>query len=93
MIEPTLKKLAERHSCQKKICRKCYVRLHDKAKNCRIDTNEVLLVEGYMDVISVYSSGVKNVIANAGTALTERQIDLIWKFFSDPIIWLDGDER
>ena len=64
----------------------------DKAKNCRIDTNEVLLVEGYMDVISVYSSGVKNVIANSGTALTERQIDLIWKFFSDPIICLDGDE-
>ena len=64
----------------------------DKAKNCRVDTNEVLLVEGYMDVISVYSSGVKNVIANSGTALTERQIDLIWKFFSDPIICLDGDE-
>ncbi len=64
----------------------------DKAKDCRVDTNEVLLVEGYMDVISVYSSGVKNVIANSGTALTERQIDLIWKFFSNPIICLDGDE-
>ena len=35
MIEPTLKKLAEKHSCQKKICRKCYARLPDKAKNCR----------------------------------------------------------
>ena len=45
-----------------------------------------------MDVISVYSSGVKNVIANSGTALTERQINLIWKFFSNPIICLDGDE-
>ena len=45
-----------------------------------------------MDVISVYSSGVKNVIANSGTALTERQIELIWKFFSNPIICLDGDE-
>ena len=64
----------------------------DKAKDCRVDTNEVLLVEGYMDVISVYSSGVKNVIANSGTALTERQIELIWKFFSNPIICLDGDE-
>jgi DNA primase len=64
----------------------------DKAKNSRAETNEVVIVEGYMDVVSVYSSGIKNVIANSGTALTERQIDLIWKFFSNPIICLDGDE-
>jgi DNA primase len=32
------------------------------------------------------------VIANSGTALTERQITLIWKFFTNPIICLDGDE-
>ena len=64
----------------------------DKAKETRSKTDEVLIVEGYMDVVSVYSSGVKNVIANSGTALTERQIDLIWKFFSNPIICLDGDE-
>jgi DNA primase len=64
----------------------------DKAKNSRAETNEVLIVEGYMDVVSVYSSGIKNVIANSGTALTERQIDLIWKFFANPIICLDGDE-
>ena len=37
-----------------------------------------------MDVVSVYASGIKNVIANSGTALTERQISLIWKFFSNP---------
>ena len=64
----------------------------DKAKETRSETDEVLIVEGYMDVVSVYSSGVKNVIANSGTALTERQIYLIWKFFSNPIICLDGDE-
>ena len=64
----------------------------DKAKDSRSETNEVLIVEGYMDVLSVYTSGVKNVIANSGTALTERQISLIWKFFSNPIICLDGDE-
>ena len=64
----------------------------DKAKDTRSETDEVLIVEGYMDVVSVYSSGVKNVIANSGTALTERQIRLIWKFFSNPIICLDGDE-
>ena len=64
----------------------------DKAKNTRSKTDEVLIVEGYMDVVSVYSNGVKNVVANSGTALTERQISLIWKFFSNPIICLDGDE-
>ena len=64
----------------------------DKAKDLRSKTDEVLIVEGYMDVVSVYSSGIKNVIANSGTALTERQINLIWKFFSNPIMCLDGDE-
>ena len=64
----------------------------DKAKNSRAETDEVIIVEGYMDVVSIYSSGIKNVIANSGTALTERQIDLIWKFFANPIICLDGDE-
>jgi len=64
----------------------------DKAKNSRVETDEVVIVEGYMDVVSVYSSGIQNVIANSGTALTERQINLIWKFFANPIVCLDGDE-
>jgi DNA primase len=64
----------------------------DKAKNLRSETDEVLIVEGYMDVVSVYASGIKNVIANSGTALTERQINLIWKFYPNAIICLDGDD-
>ena len=64
----------------------------DKAKNMRSETDEVLIVEGYMDVVSVYASGIKNVVANSGTAITDRQINLIWKFFSSPTICLDGDE-
>ena len=63
----------------------------DKAKDLRSETDNVLIVEGYMDVVSLYASGIKNVISNSGTALTERQIDLIWKFFSNPTICLDGD--
>ena len=61
------------------------------AKDERSNTKEVIIVEGYMDVISLYSRGIKNVISNCGTAITESQINLIWKFFSDPIICLDGD--
>ena len=64
----------------------------DRAKNLRSETDDVLIVEGYMDVVSLHSSGIKNVISNSGTALTERQINLIWKFFTNPIICLDGDE-
>ena len=64
----------------------------DNAKSLRSTTNEVIIVEGYMDVVSLYSAGIKNVISNSGTALTENQIDLIWKFFSNPILCLDGDE-
>jgi DNA primase len=64
----------------------------DKAKALRSETNEVVIVEGYMDVVSLHAAGFKNVISNSGTALTETQIELIWKFFSNPIICLDGDQ-
>jgi DNA primase len=64
----------------------------DKTKTLRSETEEVVIVEGYMDVVSLYAAGVKNVISNSGTALTEIQIELIWKFFSNPIICLDGDQ-
>ncbi len=63
----------------------------DKAKECRSQTNDVIIVEGYMDVVSLYSSGIKNVISNSGIAITDIQIQLIWKFFSNPIVCLDGD--
>ena len=64
----------------------------DKAKTLRSETNEAIIVEGYMDVVSLYAAGIKNTISNSGTALTDTQIELIWKFFSSPIICLDGDQ-
>ena len=63
----------------------------DKARSAHNKDHEVIIVEGYMDVISIYSNGIKNVVSNSGIALTENQINLIWKFFSNPIICLDGD--
>ena len=44
-----------------------------------------------MDVLSLQSAGIKNVVSNSGIAITESQIELIWKFFSNPIVCLDGD--
>ena len=63
----------------------------NSAKEFRDKNEEVFIVEGYMDVVNLHKFGIKNVVANLGTAMTERQIDLIWRFFKNPIICLDGD--
>ena len=62
----------------------------NNAKKTQSDL-EVFVVEGYMDVINLHKFGISNVVANLGTAMTERQLDLIWRFFKSPIICLDGD--
>ena len=61
------------------------------AKELRDKNDEIFIVEGYMDVVNLHKFGIQNVVANLGTAMTERQIDLVWKFFKKPIICLDGD--
>jgi len=61
------------------------------AKEFRSKSEEAFVVEGYMDVVNLHKFGIQNVVANLGTAMTERQLDLIWKFFNNPIICLDGD--
>jgi DNA primase len=62
----------------------------NSAKNIR-DEDAVYIVEGYMDVINLHKFGIKNVVANLGTALTERQTDMAWRFFKNITICLDGD--
>jgi DNA primase len=64
----------------------------NSAKEFRNAEDQVFIVEGYMDVVNLHKFGIKNVVANLGTAMTERQIELIWKFFKNPIICLDGDQ-
>ena len=61
------------------------------AKEFRSKSEEAFVVEGYMDVVNLHKFGIQNVVANLGTAMTERQLALIWKFFNNPIICLDGD--
>ena len=61
------------------------------AKELRNKSEEIFIVEGYMDVVNLHKFGVENVVANLGTAMTEKQLDLIWRFFKNPIICLDGD--
>ena len=63
----------------------------NSVKEFRTKYEDIFIVEGYMDVVNLHKFGIKNVVANLGTALTERQIDLIWRFFNKIIICLDGD--
>ncbi len=63
----------------------------NSAKENRNKKNQVYIVEGYMDVVNLSKFGIQNVVANLGTAMTERQIELAWRFFSNIIICLDGD--
>lgn len=62
------------------------------AKNSIADADNCYLVEGYTDVISVYQSGIHNVVASSGTSLTVDQIRLIRRYTSNITILFDGDE-
>lgn len=53
--------------------------------------NYCLLVEGYMDVISLHQNGIENVVASSGTALTTEQIKLIKRLTENVTILFDGD--
>lgn len=53
--------------------------------------NICLLVEGYMDVISLHMSGIENVVASSGTSLTTEQIKLIKRLTENVTILFDGD--
>ena len=52
----------------------------------------VYIVEGYMDVIGLYKNGIENVVANLGTALTEKQILTLSQFFNHIVICFDSDK-
>jgi DNA primase len=53
--------------------------------------NQAIFVEGYTDLISLYSNGVENVVATLGTALTEHQAKLIKRYTSHIVLLYDGD--
>ena len=61
------------------------------AKEFVRNSKNVIVVEGFMDVIRLYSIGVKNVIALMGTALTKEQISLIKRLSNNICLCLDGD--
>jgi DNA primase len=52
---------------------------------------ELIVAEGYMDVIALHAAGFAGAVAPLGTALTEAQIEALWKLAPEPIVCLDGD--
>ncbi|MCJ8148467.1 DNA primase [Shinella sedimenti] len=54
-------------------------------------TGTIIAVEGYMDVIALYQAGIENAVAPLGTALTENQLDLLWRMTPEPVLCFDGD--
>ena len=61
------------------------------AKQAIVRQDRCFLVEGYTDVISMHQSGVENVVASSGTALTPEQIRLIHRFTNNITVLYDGD--
>ena len=65
---------------------------YDKCRNEVSKSKSVIICEGQMDAIRVYSSGIKNVCATMGTALTKDHIKLIKRLNSKVILMMDNDE-
>ena len=63
----------------------------DKARQSIYKQERVLLVEGYMDALMLYQSGIENVVASSGTSLSENHASLLKRFASEAIIVYDGD--
>jgi DNA primase len=62
-----------------------------RARKVAFDSGELIVVEGYMDVIALHEAGFANTVATLGTAFTERQMELLWQLAAEPIVCFDGD--
>ncbi len=63
----------------------------NQARAAAHDHDEVVVVEGYMDVIAMSQAGFEQTVAPLGTALTEDQLRLLWRMAPEPILCFDGD--
>ncbi|MEK9685295.1 MAG: DNA primase [Rhodospirillaceae bacterium] len=61
-----------------------------KARSAAAKSGDIIVVEGYMDVIALSKVGIQAVAA-LGTAVTEIQLGLLWRLVSEPIFCFDGD--
>ena len=64
--------------------------LHRAAPASR-QSGRVVVVEGYMDVVALAAAGIGEAVAPLGTALTEDQIERLWRMTETPVLCFDGD--
>jgi len=64
---------------------------HQTARKATHDGASLIVVEGYVDVIAMVTTGFPGAVAPLGTALTENQLALLWKMADEPILCFDGD--
>ena len=65
---------------------------YHKAKNSARAKNQIIIMEGFMDVIRAYTINITNVVATMGTAVTKSQALIIKKMAKEVILCFDGDE-
>ena len=65
---------------------------YHSAREHVLKSNKIIIVEGFMDVIRLYTIGVYNVCATMGTAITNEQVNLIRKLTNNVILMFDGDK-
>ncbi|MGI4731714.1 MAG: DNA primase [Janthinobacterium lividum] len=63
----------------------------DRAAPAARKAGRVIVVEGYLDVIALAQAGIDEAVAPLGTALTEAQLERLWRVHDVPIVCLDGD--
>ncbi len=63
-----------------------------RARKAKGQDGTVIAVEGYMDVIALAQAGFGNAVAPLGTALTENQLELLWRMTGEPVLCFDGDQ-
>ena len=62
-----------------------------EARKAAHDAGTVIAVEGYVDAIQMVGAGFAHTVAPLGTALTERQLQILWRMADEPILCFDGD--
>ncbi|MCB2057268.1 MAG: toprim domain-containing protein, partial [Novosphingobium sp.] len=64
---------------------------HGPAREAAGKGGQLVVAEGYMDVIALDAGGFQAAVAPLGTAITEEQLHLLWRIAPEPVIALDGD--
>jgi DNA primase len=64
---------------------------HGPAREASGKIGQLIVAEGYMDVIALWQAGFEHAVAPLGTAITEDQLQLMWRLCPEPVIALDGD--